>query len=177
MPRLADLRKRFTELIPELARFGVVGATGAIIDLGGAAYLHGALGVGPLSAKALSITVATLVTYLGSRFWTFRHRVNQALLREGTLFVLLNVAGLAIAEVVIAVTTYGLGYKSALAYNAASVLGTGLGTIFRYFAYKKWVFLAAPTAATAPAVAGAESQSYGPPWELLSEADYDAPRR
>jgi len=183
MPGLADLRRRFTELIPELARFGVVGATGAIIDLGGAAYLHGALGIGPLSAKALSITVATLVTYLGSRFWTFRHRVNQALLREGTLFVLLNVVGLLIAEMVIGLTTYGLGYKSALAYNAASVLGTGLGTIFRYFAYKKWVFLAAPataraaSATAAPAVPVAGPQSYGPPWEILTEADYDAPRR
>jgi putative flippase GtrA len=177
MPRLADLRQRFTQLIPELARFGVVGATGAIIDLGGAAYLHGALGIGPLSAKALSITVATLVTYLGSRFWTFRHRVNQALLREGSLFVLLNVVGLVIAEMVIGLTTYGFGFKSALAYNAASVLGTGLGTIFRYFAYKRWVFLAAPTAVTVPAIAVAEPQVYGPPWEILTEADYDAPRR
>jgi putative flippase GtrA len=180
MPGLADLRQRFTELIPELARFGVVGATGAIIDLGGAAYLHGALHIGPLSAKALSITVATLVTYLGSRFWTFRHRVNQALLREGTLFVLLNVVGLVIAEMVIALTTYGLGFKSALAYNAASVLGTGLGTIFRYFSYKKWVFLAAPAVARASAAAAvsvAEPQSYGPPWEILTEAHYDAPRR
>jgi putative flippase GtrA len=175
MPRLADLRQRFTQLIPELARFGVVGATGAIIDLGGAAYLHGALGVGPLSAKAASITAATVVTYLGSRFWTFRHRVNQALLREGTLFVLLNVVGLAIAEVVIACTTYGLGYKSALAYNAASVVGTGLGTIFRYFAYKRWVFLAAAPAV--PVVAEAEEQAYGPPWEILTPADSDAPVR
>ena len=82
-----------------------------------------------------------MVTYLGSRFWTFRHRVNQALLREGTLFVALNVVGLAIAEIVIAVTTYGLDYTVTLAYNAASVVGTGLGTIFRYFSYKKWVFL------------------------------------
>ena len=178
MPRLADLRQRFTELIPELARFGVVGATGAIIDLGGAAYLHGALHIGPLSAKALSITVATVVTYLGSRFWTFRHRVNQALLREGTLFVLLNVVGLVIAEVVIAMTTYGLGYKSALAYNAASVVGTGLGTIFRYFAYKRWVFLAVVPAleATVAAAAGGQ-EAYGPPWENLTPADSDAPRR
>src|SRR5580693_5356723 len=143
MPRMASLRKRLTDLIPELARFGVVGLIGAIIDLGGADYLHVHLGVEPLAAKAISITVATVVTYLGSRFWTFRHRVNQALLREGILFVALNVVGLAIAEVVIAVTTYGLDYKSTLAYNAASVIGTGLGTIFRYFSYKKWVFLAA----------------------------------
>jgi putative flippase GtrA len=175
---LADLRQRFTELIPELARFGLVGATGAIIDLGGAAYLHGALGIGPLSSKALSITLATLVTYLGSRFWTFRHRVNQHLLREGTLFALLNAVGLVIAEMVIALTNYGLGYKSALAYNAASVLGTGLGTIFRYLSYRKWVFLApaaiaVPAVPVAPAVPVGQPQSYGPPWEILTEADYD----
>jgi len=176
MPRMASLRRRFAELIPELAKFGVVGTIGAVIDLGGAAYLHGVVGVEAMMAKALSIAAATIVTYLGSRFWTFRHRVNQALLREGTLFAALNFVGLVIAEIVIAFTTYGLGLKSALAYNAASVVGTGLGTIFRYFSYKKWVFLAAPTV-PAPAVPAAEPQAYGPPWEILTEADYDAPRR
>jgi putative flippase GtrA len=149
MPMLKSLRKRITDLIPELAKFGVVGLIGAIIDLGGADYLHVHLGVGPMVAKGLSITAATVVTYLGSRFWTFRHRVNQALMREGATFVALNVVGLAIAEVVIAFTTYGLGLKSALAYNAASVAGTGLGTIFRYFSYKKWVFLASAPGAVA----------------------------
>jgi len=150
MPGMASVHRRLADLVPELAKFGVVGLIGSIIDLGGAAYLHGAVGIGPMISKALSITAATVVTYLGSRFWTFRHRVNQALLREGILFAVLNLAGLAIAEVVIAFTTYGLGLKSALAYNAASVVGTGLGTIFRYFSYKKWVFLAgAPGAAVA----------------------------
>ena len=150
MPRMVSLRKRIAELIPELAKFGIVGLIGSVIDLGGAAYLHGAVGIGPMVSKGLSITAATVVTYLGSRFWTFRHRVNQALLREGTLFVVLNIVGLAIAECVIAIVTYGLDMKGVLAYNAASVVGTGFGTIFRYFSYKKWVFLAdAPGAAVA----------------------------
>jgi putative flippase GtrA len=150
MPRMVSLRKRFADLIPELAKFGVVGLIGSVIDLGGAAYLHGAVGVGPMVSKGLSLTAATVITYLGSRFWTFRHRVNQALLREGALFVALNIVGLAIAECVIALVTYGFGMKGTLAYNAASVAGTGLGTIFRYFSYKKWVFLAgAPGAAVA----------------------------
>jgi len=204
MPRMVSLRKRFAELIPELAKFGVVGLIGSVIDLGGAAYLHSAVGIGPMVAKGLSIAAATVVTYLGSRFWTFRHRVNQDLLREGTLFVALNVVGLAIAEVVIAIVSYGLDMKSALAYNAASVAGTGLGTIFRYFSYKKWVFLAgAPGAAVAAgeaAVSGVvdaadtseetalraelagghrashiHGRGYGPPWEHLDPAD--APRR
>ena len=142
MPLLASLRKRLADLIPELAKFGVVGLTGAVIDLGGADYLHVHMGIGPMVAKGLSITAATVVTYLGSRFWTFRHRVNQPLLREGVLFVLLNIIGLGIAEAVIAGVTYGLDMKSELAYNVASVAGTGFGTIFRYFSYKKWVFLA-----------------------------------
>jgi putative flippase GtrA len=179
MPRMASLRKRLTDLIPELAKFGVVGLIGSVIDLGGADYLHVHMGIGPMAAKAMSITAATLVTYLGSRFWTFRHRVNQALLREGMLFVVLNVIGLGIAEVAIAVTTYGLDMKSELAYNGASVVGTGFGTIFRYFAYKKWVFLAgapgtveatvsgivdpAETSASGAALTGGD----GPPWEEL----------
>jgi putative flippase GtrA len=139
------------DLIPELAKFGVVGLIGSVIDLGGAAYLHGAEGIGPMFSKAISLIAATAVTYLGSRFWTFRHRVNQALLREGMLFVGLNVVGLVIAEAVIAFVSYGLDLKHVLAYNAASVAGTGLGTIFRYFSYKKWVFLADTPAATVAA--------------------------
>ena len=150
MPRLVSLRKRCMDLIPELAKFGVVGLIGSVIDLGGAAYLHGAEGIGPMVSKAISLIAATVVTYLGSRFWTFRHRVNQALLREGMLFAALNLVGLAIAEAVIAFVSYGLDLKHVLAYNAASVAGTGLGTIFRYFSYKKWVFLAdTPAAAVA----------------------------
>jgi putative flippase GtrA len=170
MPRMASLRKRLTDLIPELARFGVVGLIGSIIDLGGADYLHVHMGIGPMAAKAMSITAATLVTYLGSRFWTFRHRVNQALL---------NIIGLGIAEIVIAVTTYGLDMKSELAYNAASVVGTGFGTIFRYFAYKKWVFLAGAPGTVEAALSGivdpaetspsgaALTGEYGPPWQDL----------
>jgi putative flippase GtrA len=138
---VSDVYPRIRHLIPELAKFGVVGVTGAVVDLGGTAALHGAGHFGPLTAKAVAVAVATVVTYAGNRFWTFRHRDNQPLLRGGALFVGLNIVGLLIAEIVIAITTYGLGYHDQIAYNAASVIGTGLGTVFRYFAYKRWVFL------------------------------------
>jgi hypothetical protein len=66
--------------------------------------------------------------------------------------------------------------KSELAYNVASVAGTGFGTIFRYFSYKKWVFLAdAPgtvVAAGEAAVSGVvepaladPAAGYAPPWD------------
>ena len=186
MPGLVGLRTRFADLIPELAKFGLVGLAGSVVDLGGAAYLHGAVGLEPLVSKGLSITAATVLTYLGSRFWTFRHRVNQAMLREGLLFAALNLVGLAIAECVIAIAVYGLGLKGALAYNGASLAGTGFGTIFRYFSYKKWVFLAgapatplAPEEAVAALTAAAgepvtvlagrvPARPAGPPWEILT---------
>jgi len=77
------------------------------------------------------------------------------------LFVVLNLVGLAIAEVVVGLVTYGLGLHGQLQYNAASFVGTGFGTIFRYFAYRRWVFLA-PGAEPA----GAPRVPDYPPWEL-----------
>jgi putative flippase GtrA len=133
---------RVRQLIPELAKFGVVGAIGAVVDLGGSGALYGSAHLGPLSSKAIAVSVACVVTYLGSRFWTFRHRENHPLARELILFVVLNVIGLVIAEIVIAITAYAFGARDQLAYNAASIIGTGFGTIFRFFAYRKWVFLA-----------------------------------
>jgi putative flippase GtrA len=160
--RVAGLYDHVRHLLPELAKFGIVGGIGAVIDLGGAAVLHSSYHQGALTAKAISISVATVVTYLGSRLWTFRHRENQALHRETVLFFALNVVGLLIAEAVIACTTKVLGYKDPIAFNLASLIGTGLGTIFRFYAYRKWVFLA-PAGTPVPAAA-----TLGPayaPWE------------
>ncbi|MCW2942173.1 MAG: GtrA family protein [Actinomycetia bacterium] len=163
----AGLYTRYRHLLPELLKFGVVGGIGAVIDLGGAALLHGKYHVGPLGSKAISTTLAMVVTYLGSRFWTFKHRENQALGREAGLFLVLNVVGLLVAEVVIALVTYGFGRHSQLEYNAASVVGTGMATIFRYIAYRRWVFTApAEQSVLAPAAPDelAAIPDY-PPWE------------
>lgn len=143
---------RVRHLVPELARFGVVGATGSVVDLGGSALLYGTFHLGPITSKAIALTAACVVTYLGSRFWTFRHRENQAVHRELILFIVLNAIGLVIAEIVIGTTAYAFGAKDQIAYNVASVIGTGIGTIFRFWAYRKWVFLApAPATAADPA--------------------------
>lgn len=143
---ITGMYRRFAGLIAEIAKFGIVGFVASLVDLGGAAYLQGSGLTGPLSAKAISVAVATVLSYLGNRYWTFRHRDNHALLREWLVFVGLNVIGLVIAEASIGFTFYVLGYHDKLAYNVASVAGTLLGTAFRYWSYKKWVFIAPPIA-------------------------------
>jgi putative flippase GtrA len=159
------LYSRVRTLLPELLKFGIVGGIGTVVDLGGAALLHGKYHVEPLAAKAVSTSLATVITYLGSRFWTFKHRENQELKREAVLFIVLNLVGLAIAEVVVGLVTYGLSLHGQLEYNAASFVGTGFGTIFRYFAYRKWVFLAPGEQADAKTAAVPRVPDY-PPWEM-----------
>jgi putative flippase GtrA len=167
------LQSKFRTMLPELLKFAVVGGIGSIIDLGGTAILHSEYHVGPFTAKALAVTAATVVTYLGSRFWTFKHRENQSARREAVLFIVLNIVGLLIAEAVIGFVTYAMGLHGKLDYNAASVIGTGLATVFRFYAYRKWVFTApAEEVAAGIAAAGAPDLAYAP-WDL--NPDYLAP--
>jgi putative flippase GtrA len=160
------LYSRVRTMLPEIFKFLVVGGLGTVIDLGGAAVLHSRYHFEPLAAKAISVSLATVFTYLGSRFWTFKERENQSVRREAVLFFVLNVVGLLIAEAVIGLVTYVMGLRGPLEYNAASFIGTGLGTIFRFWAYRKWVFLA-PEGASAPAsLPRPPAFPDYPPWEL-----------
>ncbi len=142
MSLVADLHRRFATLIAELTRFGLIGTLGLCIDLGGAALLHGRAGVGPLMAKAVSASVAMIVSYTGHRLWTFRHRASQSLVRGGLIFFGLNLIGLVSSLLVIGLVTGPLGLHSLAAYNAAQVVGVLLGMLFRYWSYRRWVFLA-----------------------------------
>jgi putative flippase GtrA len=139
---VAELHRRFATLIAELTRFGLVGTLGLIIDLGGAAVLHGVAGAGPLIAKAMSASVATVISYTGHRLWTFRHRANQSLVRGGLIFFGLNLIGMVVSLLVIGLVTGPLSLHSLAAYNVAQVIGVLLGMLFRYWSYRRWVFLA-----------------------------------
>jgi putative flippase GtrA len=139
---VSDLHRRFATLIAELTKFGLIGTFGLIIDLGGAALLHGKAGFGPLMAKAISASVASVISYTGHRLWTFRHRASQGVLRGGLIFFGLNLIGLVISLLVIGFVTGALRLQSLAAYNAAQVVGVLLGMGFRYWSYRRWVFLA-----------------------------------
>jgi putative flippase GtrA len=139
---VSDLHRRFATLIAELTKFGLIGTFGLIIDLGGAALLHGKAGFGPLMAKAISASVASVISYTGHRLWTFRHRASQGILRGGLIFFGLNLIGLVISLLVIGFVTGALRLQSLAAYNAAQVVGVLLGMGFRYWSYRRWVFLA-----------------------------------
>jgi putative flippase GtrA len=133
-------------LIPELSKFGVVGALALVVDVGGFNVLryaggHGLLYEWPLSAKVLSASASTVVSWLGNRYWTFRHRRRKSASREFLLFVIMCAVGTGIAVACLATSHYGFGLTSALADNiSANVVGLALGTAFRFWAYRTHVF-------------------------------------
>jgi putative flippase GtrA len=133
---------RWQVLVHELAKFGIVGAVCYAIDFGLYNVCHVLLDLGPLTSKVISTVVAATCAYVGNRHWSFRHRARSGVGREYTLFFVLNAIGLAIALACLGFGYYVLDQRSALASNIwGNLVGTGLGTIFRFWAYKKWVFL------------------------------------
>src|SRR5690606_3251942 len=103
--------------------------------------------------------IATTFSYLANRYWTFRHRDRTGLGREYVLFFALNGVGLVITELFIGFTHYVLGMPGPLAYNVSLVIGTAVASLFRFWSYKKWVFLPA----SAPPVDPASGLPEAPP--------------
>jgi len=142
---VAPWRERVAHLYREVAKFGVIGLIALVIDVGIFNMLmyagSGLLADKPLTAKVISVAFATTFAYFGNRFWTFRHRGRTTYTREYVLFFVLNIIGMSIALTCLWFSHYALGLDSALADNiSANVVGLALGTLFRFWSYRKWVF-------------------------------------
>lgn len=129
----------------ELMKFGSVGAIAYIVNLGLFNLLvHfpiSPLDDRPVTGSLLAGFVSILVAYFGNRFWTWKDRPRRAMSREIALFFIINGIGILISAAVLYISRYILGFQSALADNiAANVIGIGLGTIFRFWSYRVWVF-------------------------------------
>jgi len=142
-------------LVREMLKFGVVGAVAFVIDLGGynllvfGPHLMGLLGEGqtagalqdkPLTARVITATLATLVAWLGNRLWTFRHRRNRQATHELALFVFFNVVAMVIAVACLGVSRYVFDLHTQLADNVTNIFGIALGTLFRFWSYRRYVF-------------------------------------
>lgn len=137
------LYERFAALLHELTKFGTIGALAFVIDTGLYNLFLMVVDLGPMTSKVFATAVSTTFAYAGNRFWTFRDREQSGLGREYFLFFLLNGIALLFGVLVIGFTTYTLKLTDVVSANIANFVGVGLGTLFRYWSYKKWVFLEA----------------------------------
>lgn len=146
------LYERFRVLIHEFAKFGVIGITGVLITNGGVALLHNDFGVGPITSTTAATILATIVAYLGNRYWSFRHRERSGVGRETVIFFVLNGIGLLIQDAVVGFNYYLLGLRNKPAEFIALNLGIAVATVFRFWSYRKWVWRAPSPEGAEPAV-------------------------
>jgi putative flippase GtrA len=133
---------RVRPLVAELAKFLVVGGFCFVLDVVVAYLLRFKVGLGPTTSKTLSTVLATAVSYAGNRLWSFAHRVDAdgSQGQDISVYAAINVVGLVITLVPVDVAHYLLSETSPLAFTVSGVLGTAVATVFRFWAYRRYVF-------------------------------------
>lgn len=144
-PQPTGLRNRLYALVREVGKFGIVGGLSFAIDL----VIFNILlhhGFETLVAKTISTTIATSFAFLGNRYWTWRDRSHSHMGKQYGMFFFLNAVGLGIGLSCLAISHYGLSpvwpsLRSPLADNiSGQFVGTGFGTLFRFWSYRRFVF-------------------------------------
>ncbi|WP_263119163.1 GtrA family protein [Cellulomonas sp. RIT-PI-Y] len=145
----------------ELARFGSVGSVAFVVDMGTYNLLRfgpvALFSEKPITARIVAVVISTLVSWLGSRYWTFADQRSARQGREFALFGAINVVGIAITVGALAFSHYVLGLSGPWSDNIANIIGIVLGTIVRYLGYKAFVFTGTATLPTQLAEIGQQS--------------------
>jgi putative flippase GtrA len=134
----------------ELVKFALVGGTCFVIDT---VLFFGIKTVilpnNPVTAKIIATLVATIVSYILNREWSFRTRGGRERHHEAALFFLVNGIGIVLNSAPLYVARYLFHLQephvSRLTeeisdFLSAQIIGTLVAMVFRWYGYKKWVF-------------------------------------
>ncbi|AOS65489.1 GtrA family protein [Actinoalloteichus hymeniacidonis] len=103
----------------------------------------------PVTAKIVSVLIATIVSYVLNREWSFRTRGGRERPHEAALFFLVSGIGVILYAAPLWVSRYVLGFDEPAVsrlteeiadFVSSSVIGTLLGMAFRWWAFRKFVF-------------------------------------
>lgn len=137
--------ERLRQLISEFAKFAVVGVAGVLITNAAYDLLHLHLGVGPVTSTTIATVIAAIATYLGNRYWSFRARQRTGVTHELVVFAVLNGIGLLIQDATVAFNSYllHLEHNNTAEFIALNT-GIALATLFRFWSYRRFVWVAPP---------------------------------
>ncbi len=134
----------------ELLKFAVVGGTTFVID-NGIWYLLklSVLEDKPVTAKIIAIIIATIVSYVLNREWSFRTRGGRERHHEAALFFLISGIGVALNSAPLYISRYWLHLEvphvsrfvqEIADFASGSIIGMLLAMFFRFWAFRRWVF-------------------------------------
>lgn len=128
----------------EVVTFLGVGGAGYVVDV---LSFNALRSLAPFSvldpsvARTVAVAIAMCVTYVGNRFLTWRDVPQGDQRREVVLFVVFNVIGFSFSIATLWISHDLIGLTSRFADNVSSnVVGVALGTLFRFWSYRRFVF-------------------------------------
>ncbi len=119
----------------QLLKFGVVGGSGYLINLGVFAFLTGNLGVYHAVAAVGAFCVAVTSNFLWNRYWTFGPGDGEAHL-QAARFLAVSVGSLAINLVMLEL----LVRTSGMSELAAQAIAVAVAMPFNFIFNKLWTF-------------------------------------
>ncbi|MFD5093844.1 GtrA family protein [Amycolatopsis thailandensis] len=134
----------------ELLKFAIVGGTTFLVD-NGVWYLLklSVLESKPTTAKAIAIIVATIVSYILNREWSFRTRGGRERHHEAALFFVISGIAVVVNLIPLYMSRYILDLEvphvtrfvqEFADFTSGSIIGMFLAMFFRFWGFKKWVF-------------------------------------
>ncbi|MHB0868800.1 MAG: GtrA family protein [Chloroflexota bacterium] len=127
--------KRSLDLIwPRLARFGIVGASGVVVNSIALFIAHGVAGLPLLVASPLAVEVAILHNFVWNERWTFGAS-GFSFLRLGK-FNLTSLGGLLITSGVLYLLVSFVGVH----YLMANLAGIALATVWNFATSLLWTW-------------------------------------
>src|ERR1700754_3745031 len=144
MSSATPLIARLRHVAPEAIAFGIIGAGNTLLYM---AITWAALPIGAVKASVIGTVITTTLAYFANRYWTYRNHTRTALRREYILFFGFNLIGMLIQSGAIAVGKYGFGLseqRDEVAFMGVTVIGILVATLFRFWAYRSFVFLKPP---------------------------------
>ncbi|SFB00197.1 Putative flippase GtrA (transmembrane translocase of bactoprenol-linked glucose) [Amycolatopsis marina] len=134
----------------EFLKFAVVGAAAFVVDNGVWFLLKlSVLTDRPTTAKGIAILVATAVSYVLNREWSFNARAGRQRRHDAPLFFLVSAAALVVNLVPLMVSRYVLHLETpnvswvaqeTADFVSGSVIGVALAMSLRFWCFRRWVF-------------------------------------
>ncbi|CAN5355838.1 GtrA family protein [soil metagenome] len=138
--------RRHRREIRRVVDFLIVGGIAFVVDaavynllvFGPGRFSFGEL---PLPAKAISIGLGTVASFVGNRLLTYRDRSSRLTVLKFLVFCGLNVIAIIIQLGILGFSRYVLGLHSVLADNiSGTLIGQAAAMAFRYATYGRLVF-------------------------------------
>lgn len=134
----------------EMVKFGLVGGTTWVIDTAIFLLLKSTiLEPKPVTAKVISVVVATIASYMLNREWSFRTRGGRERHHEAVLYLLISGIGVAVYSAPLFISRYVLDlrvpavtlFTEHLAdFVSGQIIGVLVGMVFRWWAFRRFVF-------------------------------------